>query len=68
MKKILSSAFILSLVVALTACGQTVQKEKTEFLPQVDTVPSLVQNEIHPYYQENDVISGSSNPDHIFSD
>ena len=28
----------------------------TEFLPQVNTVPALVQNEIHPYYQENDVI------------
>ncbi|MDC7288621.1 hypothetical protein NXH76_12485 [Blautia schinkii] len=25
-------------------------------MPQVDTVPALVQNEIHPYYQENDVI------------
>lgn len=23
---------------------------------QVDTVPALIQNEIHPYYQENDVI------------
>ena len=32
-------------------------EELTEFLPQVDTVPALVQNEIHPYYQENDVIS-----------
>lgn len=31
-------------------------KELTEFLPQVDTTPALVQNEIHPYYQENDVI------------
>lgn len=31
-------------------------EELTEFLPQVDTVPALVQNEIHPYYQENDVI------------
>lgn len=30
--------------------------ELTEFLPQVDTTPALVQNEIHPYYQENDVI------------
>lgn len=28
-------------------------EELTEFLPQVDTVPALVQNEIHPYYQEN---------------
>lgn len=26
------------------------------FCPQVDTLPALVQNEIHPYYQENDVI------------
>lgn len=31
-------------------------KELTDFLPQVDTVPALIQNEIHPYYQENDVI------------
>ena len=25
-------------------------------MPQVDTVPALIQNEIHPYYQENEVI------------
>lgn len=31
-------------------------EELEEFLPQVDTVPAMVQNEIHPYYQENDVI------------
>lgn len=31
-------------------------KELEEFLPQVDTLPALIQNEIHPYYQENDVI------------
>lgn len=31
-------------------------EELTEFLPEVDTVPALVQNEIHPYYQEKDVI------------
>ena len=31
-------------------------EELKEFLPQVDTTPALVQNEIHPYYQENDVI------------
>lgn len=31
-------------------------EELTKFLPQVDTVPALIQNEIHPYYQENDVI------------
>ena len=31
-------------------------EELTEFLPQVDTVPAVVQNEIHPYYQESDVI------------
>lgn len=31
-------------------------KELEEFLPQVDTPPAIVQNEIHPYYQENDVI------------
>lgn len=26
------------------------------FLPQIAIIPALVQNEIHPYYQENDVI------------
>lgn len=31
-------------------------EELGEFLPQVNTVPAIVQNEIHPYYQENDVI------------
>ena len=31
-------------------------KELESFLPQVDTVPALVQNEIHPYYQERDVV------------
>ena len=30
--------------------------ELESFLPQVDTVPALVQNEIHPYYQEQDVV------------
>ena len=31
-------------------------KELEEFLPLVTIKPALVQNEIHPYYQENDVI------------
>ncbi len=31
-------------------------EELKEFLPQVSIIPALVQNEIHPYYQENDVI------------
>lgn len=31
-------------------------EELEEFLPQVSVTPALVQNEIHPYYQENDVI------------
>lgn len=31
-------------------------EELDEFLPQVDTVPALVQNEIHPYYQELEVV------------
>lgn len=31
-------------------------EELEDFLPKVDTVPAVVQNEIHPYYQENDVI------------
>ena len=31
-------------------------KELEEFLPQINIMPALVQNEIHPYYQENDVI------------
>ena len=30
--------------------------ELDEFLPQISITPALVQNEIHPYYQENDVI------------
>ena len=31
-------------------------EELEGFLPQVNIIPALVQNEIHPYYQENDVI------------
>ena len=31
-------------------------KEMTEFLPQVSTKPVLVQNEIHPYYQEKGIV------------
>ncbi len=31
-------------------------KELEEFLPQVSITPALVQNEIHPFYRENDVI------------
>ena len=31
-------------------------KELEEFLPQVSITPAVVQNEIHPYYQESDVI------------
>ena len=31
-------------------------EELEEFLPKVNIMPALVQNEIHPYYQENDVI------------
>jgi len=31
-------------------------EELTEFLPQVTVMPALVQNEIHPYYQERDVV------------
>lgn len=31
-------------------------KELEEFLPKVSIIPALVQNEIHPYYQENEVI------------
>ena len=31
-------------------------EELEEFLPQVSITPALVQNEIHPYYQENDAI------------
>ena len=51
-------------------------EELNSFLPQVTITPALVQNEIHPYYQEQDVvplirekgivvIPGSSNPEHI---
>ena len=31
-------------------------EELTDFLPKVSVMPSLVQNEIHPYYQEQDVV------------
>ncbi len=31
-------------------------KELPEFLPQVSIKPALVQNEIHPYHQENEVV------------
>ena len=31
-------------------------EELEEFLPQVDITPALVQNEIHPYYQEPEVV------------
>lgn len=31
-------------------------EELTTFLPQVTVMPALVQNEIHPYYQEQDVV------------
>lgn len=31
-------------------------EELTDFLPKISITPALVQNEIHPYYQENDVI------------
>lgn len=31
-------------------------EELEEFLPQISITPALIQNEIHPYYQENDVI------------
>lgn len=31
-------------------------EELEEFLPQVDIVPAVVQNEIHPYYQELEVV------------
>ena len=31
-------------------------KELKEFLPQISIMPAVVQNEIHPYYQELDVV------------
>lgn len=31
-------------------------EELKEFLPQVNITPALVQNEIHPYYQEQEVV------------
>lgn len=31
-------------------------EELTDFLPRVSVTPALVQNEIHPYYQEKDVV------------
>ena len=32
-------------------------KELKRFLPQIHIYPSLIQNEIHPYYQEKEVVS-----------
>ena len=32
-------------------------KELKEFLPKINMMPALVQNEIHPYYQETEVIN-----------
>lgn len=31
-------------------------EELTDFLPRISIMPALVQNEIHPYYQEQDVV------------
>ena len=31
-------------------------EELTAFLPQIMIMPALVQNEIHPYYQEQEVV------------
>ena len=31
-------------------------KELKEFLPKINIIPALVQNEIHPYYQDTDVV------------
>ena len=31
-------------------------EELNDFLPKIDIIPSVVQNEIHPYYQENEVV------------
>ena len=31
-------------------------KELKEFIPKISVMPALVQNEIHPYYQDTDVI------------
>ena len=31
-------------------------KELKEFLPKISIMPALVQNEIHPYYQDTDII------------
>lgn len=31
-------------------------KELEAFLPQIEITPSVIQNEIHPYYQDSDVI------------
>lgn len=31
-------------------------EELNDFLPKIDIIPAVVQNEIHPYYQENEVV------------
>lgn len=38
-------------------------KETNRFLPQVTIKPALIQNEIHPYYQDNEVIRHIQNLD-----
>mgnify|MGYP000924974201 CR=1 FL=1 len=31
-------------------------KELEEFLPKIEIIPAVIQNEIHPYYQDSDVV------------
>ena len=38
-------------------------RELKEFLPQIDIRPSVVQNEIHPYYQDTEVVKYIQNSD-----
>ena len=38
-------------------------RELKEFLPQIDIKPSVVQNEIHPYYQDTEVVKYIQNSD-----
>ena len=57
---------LFTLAILTVSCGQTPRPDAgaeknaetsfPEFLQQVEVTPALVQNEIHPYYQEQDVV------------
>lgn len=40
-----------------SACRVIMSEEINEFLPQISIKPVLVQNEVHPYYQDTEVVN-----------